>query len=113
MEKFVNEHLRELCAELVEWQDTGRLRQGRLRELAALCTFDPNGHIRLAERMTERAAIRAIADDGEQVTDEMVNAALQVRFPTEREQYLRDNWRDTTRQMIEAALTARKEASHE
>lgn len=64
MEKFVNEHLRELCAELVEWQDTSLLRQGRLRELAALCTFDPDGQLRQAERMTERAAIRAIAGDG-------------------------------------------------
>lgn len=60
MSAFVEQHLAVLCQELAEWQDTALLRDGKMRELARLCTFDTD-QIRQAERMVEYAAIRAIA----------------------------------------------------
>ena len=59
---FTQKHLPALCAELAQFQDTGLLGQGKMRELADLCTFDTHGHLRQAERMIEHAAIRAVIE---------------------------------------------------
>lgn len=58
---YTDLHLKELCEELIEWQDTALLRNGRLRELARMCTFDDMNQLRQAERLVERAAIRVMA----------------------------------------------------
>lgn len=61
MREYTALHLKELCVELIEWHDTALLRDGRMRELAGLCTFDDSNHIRQAERMIENAALRVVA----------------------------------------------------
>jgi len=64
--KFAKSNLQECCAELIEWQDTAILRDGKVRELTALCsTFIANHDgLRVAESFVNRAAIEAtIAPD--------------------------------------------------
>lgn len=61
MHEFTEANLPELCAELVEWHSTTLLRDGRMRELARLCTFDADHQLRQAERMVELHALRRIA----------------------------------------------------
>lgn len=61
MWKFAEENLSELCAELVEWQDTGILREGKMRELASICTYVEYDQLKQAERVVEHAAIRRVA----------------------------------------------------
>lgn len=64
MRAFAGANLPELCAELVEWQDTGILRDGKMRQLAQLCTFVDHGKLTQAERLVECQAIRRLARDG-------------------------------------------------
>ena len=61
MRVFAQANLATLCVELAEWQDTGLLPDGKMRELARLCVFDPTDRLRHAERMVEHEAIRLIA----------------------------------------------------
>lgn len=58
---FAATHVRALSAELVEWQDTGLLRDGKLRELAAIWSKgdEPNS-MSLAESTATRAALNAV-----------------------------------------------------
>lgn len=63
MRKFARENLKELCKELVEWQDTSILCSGRMLELAQLCTFDDSGKLQQAERAIEREAIRRLTSN--------------------------------------------------
>lgn len=55
--------LRQRCAECIEWQKTGELRQGALREYAAK-HWHWHGHhdsLQMAERATETQAMEAVA----------------------------------------------------
>lgn len=61
MRAFAQSHLAQLCQELADWQDSGILTEGRLRELAAMCTFNPDMALPQAERVVEQAAIRLAA----------------------------------------------------
>lgn len=63
MHAFAETNLPELCAELAEWQDTGLLRDGKMRQLAQLCTFVNYGELTQAERLVERLAIRRLAKE--------------------------------------------------
>lgn len=58
---FAIAHLKECCAELSEWQDTAVLRDGRVRQLANLCSKFISNHdgLRVAESFINRAAIDA------------------------------------------------------
>lgn len=62
-EAFCAEHIVECAKELIEWQDTGLLRSGRMRELGAMCTEYMGNHDGLhgAERMVERRACEMAA----------------------------------------------------
>ena len=58
-EAFCKQHAIECAQELIEWQDTSLLRDGKLRELAKLCEAFMGNHdgLRGAERMVERRAL--------------------------------------------------------
>jgi len=50
-----------LAAELIEWQDTGLLRDGKLRELASIwADVDAPNSLSLAESTATRAAFEAL-----------------------------------------------------
>lgn len=57
-EAFAKQHLSECSAELMEWQDTAILRDGKVRELALMCNRFTDGHssLRVAESFVNRAA---------------------------------------------------------
>lgn len=56
--QFAATHVRELAAEIIEWQDTGLLRNGKLRELAAIwAEADVFSALTVAERTAFRAAL--------------------------------------------------------
>ena len=61
MREFAEENLAILCAELVEWQDTGILREGKMRELARMCSYAQYDKLKQAERLVEYATIRRLA----------------------------------------------------
>lgn len=58
---FAKLHLKECCAEILEWQDTAVLRDGKVRELAAMVGGFISNHdtLRVAESFISRAAIEA------------------------------------------------------
>lgn len=58
---FAKANLPTLCHELVQWQENSILPDGKLRELARLCTYDTDGSLRQAERLVEHEAIREVA----------------------------------------------------
>lgn len=64
--QFAVEHLAECAAELIEWHDTARLRDGKVRELGKMCAEWVGEHdaLRVAERMVEREALIACAAIG-------------------------------------------------
>lgn len=58
---FANSHARELASELIQWQDTGLLIDGRMRELAAIWSaVDASNSLSLAENTATRAALDAL-----------------------------------------------------
>jgi hypothetical protein len=63
MREFARANLPELCTELLEWHSTSLLRDGKMRELARLCTFDPSNTIRHAERVVELEALKRVSGD--------------------------------------------------
>lgn len=55
---FAKAHAVELATELIKWQDTGLLIDGRLRELALIWSkIDSTGALSLAENTASRAAL--------------------------------------------------------
>lgn len=59
--KFATEHVREMAAELLEWQDTSILRDGKVRELAKMCAFADYHALKVAEHFVHRAALEVAA----------------------------------------------------
>lgn len=60
---FAATHVRALAAELVGWQDTGMLTDGKLRELAVIWSKgDESNAMSLAESTATRAALDAVAN---------------------------------------------------
>lgn len=60
--RFAREHLAECAGELIEWSDTARLRDGRVRELARLLTkINQTDSLTLAENCVKRASIEQSA----------------------------------------------------
>lgn len=57
--QFAATHTRELAGEILEWQDTAILRDGKLRELAKLCDFAAHDALKVAEHYAERAIMRS------------------------------------------------------
>jgi hypothetical protein len=76
---FAKTHLSELAAEIIEWQDTAILRDGRMRELAVLCLpLESNHSLKLAESLVARAAMeaaRAVSPPGAPVVMEAAQIA--------------------------------------
>lgn len=66
-EAFAKEHIVELCEELLEWQDTSILRQGKLRELTRMlkpmASFDVLA-LRIAEDYVKKAALEFMVEQG-------------------------------------------------
>jgi hypothetical protein len=58
---FANAHWRECAEELIEWQDTARLRDGKMRELAQLCeALEKSRSMAVAEAYARRAIFDAV-----------------------------------------------------
>ena len=62
MRAFAAEHLATLSSELIAWHKTSLLCDGKMRELASLCTFDPGNALRHAERCVEKEALAYAAE---------------------------------------------------
>lgn len=61
---FAAKWVKPLAAELIEWQDTGLLPDGKLRELAAIwAKVDESNSMSLAESSAGRAALDAVVGD--------------------------------------------------
>lgn len=59
---FAAENVKALAAELIQWQDSGLLPDGKLRELAAIwAKADESNSMSLAESAATRAALDAVA----------------------------------------------------
>ena len=61
---FAAEHVVALAQELIEWQDSGLLRDGKLRELAAIwlsVRTEAHEALNQAEHTAVRAAMEAVA----------------------------------------------------
>lgn len=58
---FARQHCAECAEEIIAWQDSAVLRDGRLRELAELCLFAHDDALKVAEHMAIRAALEAAA----------------------------------------------------
>jgi hypothetical protein len=59
---FAERHLSTLAAEIIEWQDTAVLRDGKMRELGSICSaLDDDHSLQLAESFVSRAALAALA----------------------------------------------------
>jgi hypothetical protein len=70
-ETFAREHVVECAAELLEWSNTGLLRDGRVRELArTLQQLDEHHPLTLAERFVTRAALERAVQPAQTVLDE-------------------------------------------
>lgn len=78
MHAFADANLSELCAELAEWQETGLLRDGKMRQLAQLCTFVSYGELTQAERLVERQAIRKLAHDHQAASTDLEQQAREL-----------------------------------
>jgi len=62
MREFAEKHLFECAQELLDWSQSSILApDGKMRELANLCTYDPGNKLRHAERYVEMAALRFAA----------------------------------------------------
>lgn len=62
MQAFAREHLRECAEELLEWSDTGRLRDGRVRELARMCWWGQEHYLQVAENTIKCAALEFVVE---------------------------------------------------
>lgn len=59
---FAAECVKTLAAELIQWQDTGFLPDGKMRELATIwAKSDESNSMSLAESTANRAALDAVA----------------------------------------------------
>lgn len=75
---YAKTHLKECSAELIEWQDTAILRDGRVRELAAMCNEFISNHdgLRMAESFINRAAVESMATPPAQSSGQSLEAAI-------------------------------------
>lgn len=98
---FAAKHLKECAAEIIEWQDTAVLRDGRVRELAALCGkfIDNHDQLRVAESLINRAAIDAVAPAPAQAEP---SDALPDPHWAKTQSYTADQLRAYAKQAIEA-----------
>lgn len=60
--RLIRENLETCCRELLEWHDSGILRDGKVREIARLCSFAGSSALSLAEGLIERAAIEHVCN---------------------------------------------------
>jgi hypothetical protein len=60
---FCVENLVVLCAEMIEWQQTGLLPTGKLRELAGLFSFSGSSAMEMAKTCVNQTAIRKIVSE--------------------------------------------------
>ena len=75
---FATEHVAELAREINDWQDTGLLVDGRLRNLAEMVRVFGADHaaLQMAENMANRAARDALSSPGAAQTREGAPEAL-------------------------------------
>lgn len=73
-EAFAKEHLVECASEIIRWQDSGLLPDGKLRELGEILkALDGSSYMRLAESFVSRAALASLeAAKQEPLTDEQI-----------------------------------------
>jgi len=59
--EFAEKHVAELASEIVEWQDSSTLKEGKLRELAAMCASwaGANYAMSVAQSLATRAALES------------------------------------------------------
>lgn len=58
---WAEDHAVELAQEMMEWQDTAILRDGKLRDLARQLTFAPaHDRLNIAEHVATRACLEAL-----------------------------------------------------
>lgn len=62
--EFARRHLQECAGELLTWQDTGTLPDGKMRELARMCAAwtDESNALSIAEHTVQREALRYLLD---------------------------------------------------
>ncbi|PRF91637.1 hypothetical protein [Burkholderia multivorans] len=82
---YANEHVRELAEEIIGWQDSAILLDGRLRDLAKMIEiFDAHHSLHVAESFAIRAALNAAANrttpDRDAIIEECAQAALNARL---------------------------------
>lgn len=67
-EEFAAANLRECAEELLEWNNTGLLRDGKVRELARLCAVwaGDRDSLSISQRIVEHGALRAVVTPNEQ-----------------------------------------------
>lgn len=58
---WAEHHTVELAREMMSWQDVGVLHEGKLRELARMCTFAPEyQRLNVAQHVATRACLEAL-----------------------------------------------------
>lgn len=60
--RFVKDNLEECCRELIEWHDTSILCDGKVREVAKLCSFAGRDALPVAESLIKMAAYERICN---------------------------------------------------
>lgn len=58
---FAHDQLPQCCAELLAWRTTGVLPEGKVRELAELCSFAGHHALGLAQSLVQDAALEQLA----------------------------------------------------
>jgi len=59
--KIIKDHLVDACVEILEWHDTSVLRNGVVRQAAALITLDKCDNLKLIEHMVSRFSMEYFA----------------------------------------------------
>ncbi|WP_254222762.1 hypothetical protein [Burkholderia multivorans] len=95
---YANEHVRKLAEEIIGWQDSGILLNGRLRDLAKMIEiFDAHHSLHMAESFAIRAALDAAANRTTPDREEIIEECAKVCEEHAKTSYL-----------VEAVTCARK-----
>jgi len=66
---FAAEHVAECSDEILEWQNTGLLRDGKLRELGVILQgLESGNHLGIAESLTVKAALALVVNQRDRLT---------------------------------------------
>jgi hypothetical protein len=59
--KMIKDHLTDACIEILEWHDHGLLRNGVVRQAAALITLNKCDNLKIIENMVNRFSMEYLA----------------------------------------------------